>query len=49
MKKLFEASGNDISFSNLEKTRVKLSSDSEKYQVKVRICLNWAGEARAYR
>lgn len=31
MKKLFEVSGNDIFFLNLEKIRVKLSSDSEKY------------------
>lgn len=32
--KLFEISGNDIASSNIEKSRIKLSSDSENYQVK---------------
>lgn len=38
-----------MSSSNLEKTRIQLSGDSERYQVEARLCLNWAGEALVYR
>lgn len=48
-KELFEVNGRDTSSSNLEKRGIKLSNDSERYQVEARLCLNWAGEALVYR
>lgn len=44
MKKLFEISGDDIASSNIEKSRIKLSSDSENYQVKW--SYGWTGQVR---
>lgn len=38
-----------MSSSNLEKTAIKLSSDSERYQVDIKVVLELGGETKGYR